>query len=62
MKEKLKGMIKRFNDDEAGAMSVEKILILAVIAVPLIIVIVLFAKKAKEWFGEQETTLESNKF
>jgi Flp pilus assembly pilin Flp len=61
MLQKAKKFLQQLDADDAGAMSVEKILILAVIAVPLLIVIVLFAKKAIEWFRTQEQSLEGNK-
>ena len=58
-------MIARFkrglaalHEDDSGAMSVEKILILALIALPIIIVLLLFKDKLKEWFKGQSDQLK----
>ncbi len=45
--------LKRLHDDEAGAMSVEKILLVALIALPIIIVLVFFRDTIMGWFDTQ---------
>ena len=47
----------RLHRDTTGAMSVEKILILALIALPILIVLLIFRKKIVEWFNTQDTQL-----
>ena len=45
--------LTRLHDDEAGAMSVEKILLVALIALPIIIVLVFFRDTIMGWFDTQ---------
>jgi Flp pilus assembly pilin Flp len=52
--------LRKLNRDEAGAMSVEKILILAIIALPILIVLLLFRQKIEGWFNTQATSLDQN--
>ena len=47
----------RLHRDTTGAMSVEKILILALIALPILIVLLIFRKKIVDWFNTQDTQL-----
>ena len=47
----------RFHQDTTGAMSVEKILILALIALPILIILLIFRKKIVDWFGTQDALL-----
>lgn len=47
----------RLHRDTTGAMSVEKILILALIALPILIVLLVFRKKIVDWFNTQDTQL-----
>jgi Flp pilus assembly pilin Flp len=58
---KMKNLLKRLHRDDAGAMSVEKILILALIALPILIILLLFRTKISGWFNDQASTLEQNK-
>lgn len=58
MIERIKRGLRALNDDTAGAMSVEKILILALIAVPIVIVLLLFRKTIVEWFEDKSGELE----
>lgn len=58
MIERTKRFLRGLDDDTSGAMSVEKILILALIAVPVLIVLLLFRKTIVDWFGEQSTQLK----
>jgi len=46
------------HEDDSGAMSVEKILILALIALPIIIVLLLFKDTIKSWFKGQSDQLK----
>jgi Flp pilus assembly pilin Flp len=57
MKEKLTSLIKRFHADDSGAMSVEKILILALVALPILILLLAFRKTIVEWFDTQRKDL-----
>ncbi len=58
----LKRVLLALHKDERGAMSVEKILILAVISIPLITVLYLFRGHLVEWFKGQSdnVTNQSN--
>jgi len=58
MREKIKSLLTRLHQDDSGAMSVEKILILALIALPILIVLYLFKTKILEWFKGQEDQLK----
>jgi Flp pilus assembly pilin Flp len=59
LKNRLGQLAKQLHRDESGAMSVEKILILAVISVPILIVLYIFGGKLKKWFSGQDQSLES---
>lgn len=54
---RLRGFAGRLHRDTQGAMSVEKILILALIAVPILIVLLLFRKTIVGWFNDQSSQL-----
>jgi Flp pilus assembly pilin Flp len=54
---KLRSLIKRVHKDTAGAMSVEKILILGLIALPIIVGLLLFREKIVGWFNDQANQL-----
>jgi Flp pilus assembly pilin Flp len=58
MKTKLAAMFKRLHENESGAMSVEKILILALIALPIIIILVAFKGTIATWFSGQKDQLQ----
>jgi Flp pilus assembly pilin Flp len=59
MLNKLQAALKKLHRDEAGAMSVEKVLILGVIALPILILVYLFVfKKAIPWFQGQQSQLD----
>jgi len=60
MLKSLKEKLLALHKDERGAMSVEKILILAVISIPLVIVLYLFRGHLVEWFKTQSDDV-SNK-
>ena len=53
----LRRLAGRLHRDTTGAMSVEKILILALIALPILIVLLIFRKKIVDWFGTQDALL-----
>ncbi len=57
---RLGAFLKQLDRDEGGAMSVEKILILAVIALPILIVLLAFRHTISEWFTTQSNTLSQN--
>jgi Flp pilus assembly pilin Flp len=45
--------LRRLHEDSRGAMSVEKILILGLIALPILIILFLFRKTIINWFQGQ---------
>lgn len=49
--------VKALHKDDAGAMSVEKVMIIALIALPIIIALWLFRKKLVGWFEDQSEEL-----
>ncbi len=53
-------MLKKLHRDEAGAMSVEQVLILALVAVPIIVGVMLFKDKIKSWFTGQTDKLKDD--
>ena len=55
---KFKHALKKFHRDERGAMSVEMILILAIVAIPVLILLYVFGKKAIAWFQTQDQALD----
>ena len=56
--ERIKRGIRAIHEDTAGAMSVEKILILALIAVPILIILLLFRQTIVSWFQDQSGQLK----
>lgn len=54
----LSGLLRRLHGDDRGAMSVEKILILGLIALPIVIVLLAFRKTIVDWFTEQRQQLQ----
>ncbi len=57
MVSRLRRLAAKLHHDTHGAMSVEKILILALIAVPILIVLLLFRQKIVGWFNDQSGQL-----
>jgi Flp pilus assembly pilin Flp len=57
---KIKNLMVALHRDERGAMSVEKILILGVIALPILIILYLFKNKIVEYFNGQASQLPTN--
>ena len=57
MVKKLKEQLAALHRDDRGAMSVEKVLILAIIALPILIVLYTFRGKIVIWFQNREKEL-----
>ena len=57
---KLKSYLMALHRDDRGAMSVEKVLILAIIALPILIVLFAFRKTIVEWFNTNSSKLDNN--
>ena len=55
---RLKKALLRFHSDQRGAMSVEMMMILALVAIPILILLYVFGKKAIAWFQTQDTALD----
>jgi len=53
--------IKRLHNDESGAVSVEQILLLALIFLPLIILLLIFKNKIVGWFQQGVVDLDSSR-
>jgi Flp pilus assembly pilin Flp len=53
----LRKWINGLHENTDGAMSVEKILIIALIALPILIFLVLFRNNVEGWFNTQSTDL-----
>ena len=60
MLKQLKKTLTRLHSDDTGAMSVEKVLILAVIALPILIILYLFKTKIVGWFTTQSGKLDDS--
>jgi Flp pilus assembly pilin Flp len=60
MVKSVKNLLVRLHKDERGAMSVEKVLILAIIALPILIVLFAFRKTIVEWFNTNSQQLNNN--
>lgn len=58
MRNRMKTLLSRLHQDDSGAMSVEKILILALIALPILIILIAFKGKITEWFNGQSSQLQ----
>lgn len=58
MLQRFKSGVRALHDDTSGAMSVEKILILALVAVPILIVLLLFRGTIVDWFKQQSGQLQ----
>lgn len=57
MKKRMVAFLRRLHADRRGAMSVEKILILGLIAVPVLIVLLGFAQWGIKYFQDKSKTL-----
>lgn len=58
MLKRLRNLASWLYRDQRGAMSVEKILILALIALPILIVLLLFRRTIVGWFEDQSEQLQ----
>ena len=58
MIKRIRRRLRALHDDTAGAMSVEKIMIIALIALPIIIALWLFRKTLIGWFTDQSSDLK----
>ena len=54
-----KAFLTRLHRDDTGAMAVEKVLLIALIALPLIITMVVFKNTIVKWFTGQQTELQN---
>jgi Flp pilus assembly pilin Flp len=54
-----KNMLSRLHRDEQGADMVEYILIVAAIGLPMLVVIILFRDRIREWINTQWTNMTS---
>jgi Flp pilus assembly pilin Flp len=59
MLKQLKSGLMKLHRDERGAMSVEKILILAIIALPILVVLFVFRKTIVGWFNNETGKLDN---
>lgn len=59
MGDRIKKLLLAIHRDERGAMSVEKILILAIIALPILVVLFLFRQKIEDWFNSESGKLNN---
>lgn len=53
----VKNILRQAHGDTRGAMSVEKILILALIALPILVLLLAFRRTIVDWFTEQRDQL-----
>ena len=61
MMQRAKTFLTRLHRDETGAMAVEKVLLIALIALPLIIALAVFRTKITGWFeGQQKGLTDSS--
>ena len=60
MKARISRFLGRLHRNESGAMSVEKILILALIALPILIILIVFKGTIVGWFTDQQNTLQQD--
>jgi len=58
MFDSMKRFARSLHKDTSGAMSVEKVLLLAMIAVPIVILLIAFKDKIKGWFNDQADQLK----
>jgi Flp pilus assembly pilin Flp len=58
MKSCLRRLAHRLHKDTGGAMSVEKIMIIALIALPIILALWAFRTKLISWFNDQSSQLK----
>jgi len=59
MVSRIRQMARQLHTDTAGAMSVEKILILALIAIPILVILIAFKTTIIGWFQGQSDQLSA---
>ena len=57
---RIRQLARKLHTDTAGAMSVEKVLILALIAIPILVILVLFRNNITDWFNTQSGKLQTD--
>lgn len=60
MLSKVTQALKRFHADDRGAMAVEKILLLAIISLPIVLILFYFRDKIIGWFNTNAEKLNNN--
>jgi Flp pilus assembly pilin Flp len=60
MMKRMKEFLLRLHRDERGAMAVEKVLLLALIALPIVIILFAFRKTIIGWFQNKAGTLDGD--
>jgi Flp pilus assembly pilin Flp len=60
MFDRLRYLLTRFHKDDTGAMSVEAILIVALISIPILILLYLFKGVIVGWFTKQQSDLQND--
>jgi Flp pilus assembly pilin Flp len=58
MLSRLKNLLLRVHHDDRGAMSAEMILIIALIAIPILVLLAIFRTKIIGWFNTQNQNLD----
>ena len=49
--------VRRFHEDESGAPEMSTVMIVALIAIPLVIALILFGKKIYQWFTGAQSNI-----
>ena len=57
MMNRVRNLLARLHNDTSGAMSVEKIMIITIIALPIIIAMISFRDKLLGWLTDQSSRL-----
>ncbi len=57
---RMKKLLGRLHRDDAGAMSIEKVLLIVLIALPIVIVLAVFRETILTWFKGKSDKLETH--
>lgn len=57
---RLSQLLRQLHADQSGAMAVEKILLIALISMPLVIALWVFRNTIAGWFNDQTSKLQSD--
>ena len=57
MRERVQNALRALHQDTRGAMSVEKILLLGLIALPIVVALLAFRETIMDWFKDQKQNL-----